>query len=285
MGAPFRSAEDRVSEDDFEAVLAVLAGPSPWQQYITPNLKAARANIPGHPFQIVNSGRFTQVMADLGETGDVRNTPGVTDKKRGQITMQDEFGQNSHAARFGHALHETVHLVSHPAGKSPQGRSTVRGMLADGPFEGLVEAVTEDILQEQKIALAQGDQRGHPKRVPVVRQLFQTLAQHRIAPVPFFASALFVGDMTVNQFLMQMHWTFSAGGWAQIQALTTNDQRDVAIRKIEELAVAQDRQHAMEDEVIRRHFRQLGARWAQASPPSPGFIFKRGVSPPPPVRD
>jgi hypothetical protein len=268
MGAPFKSAEDRIDEDDFEAVLAVLAGPSPWQTYITPNLKAARANMASPAFQIVNSDRFAKIMADLGETGDVGNTPGVTDKKRGQITMQDEFGQNAHAARFGHALHETVHLVSHPAGKTPQGRSSIRGMLAEGLFEGLVEAVTEDILQEQKIALASEDQRGHPKRVPVVRKLFQTLEQHQIPPVPFFGRLLFVGDITMNHFLMPMHWTFSADGWTQIQALTTHNERDVAIRKIDEMAAAQDRQHAKEDEIIRRHFRQLGARWAQPSSPN-----------------
>jgi hypothetical protein len=268
MGAPYKSAEDRIDEDDFEAVLTVLAGPSPWQKYIVPSLKAARSKWTKPVFQIVNSSEFTRIAANLGISDDAGNIPGVTDKTQGQITMQDEFGQNLHNCRLGHALHESVHLVSDPPGKTPEGRSSLRGMVADGVFEGIVEAVTEDILHEQKIALASENYRGHPQRVPVVRKLFKTLEQHQVPPVPLFGRLLFVGDLTINHLVMPMNWILSAGGWTQVQGLTTQNKPDAAIRKIDELVAAQDRQHEKEDEIIRRHFQQLGARWAQPSSPN-----------------
>jgi hypothetical protein len=79
----FRSAEDRIYEDGFEAVLAVLAGASPWQEYIRENLRVARQNLPRRPFRIVSSKEFAQTMQALGRGCDIAHTPGVTDKRTG----------------------------------------------------------------------------------------------------------------------------------------------------------------------------------------------------------
>jgi hypothetical protein len=53
-------------------------------------------------------------------------------KKTGRIFMQDSFGQNAGYAMLGHSLHETVHLVSHPPGIAPKGKSSARNILAKG---------------------------------------------------------------------------------------------------------------------------------------------------------
>ena len=99
----FRSAEDRIYEDGFEAVLAVLAGVSPWQEYIRGNLHLARQNLPRRPFRIVSSKEFAETMKALGRGGDIAHTPGVTDKRAGIITMLEFFGVNSRATFLGAA--------------------------------------------------------------------------------------------------------------------------------------------------------------------------------------
>ena len=126
----YRSGEDRVYENDFEAVLAVLAGPSQWQEHIRESLRVARQNLPRRAFRIVNSEEFVRTMRALGESGDMAHIPGVTDKRAGIITMQEFFGKNSHQTFLGAALHEAVHLVSHPPGRSEKQHSTAGGSWA-----------------------------------------------------------------------------------------------------------------------------------------------------------
>ena len=235
MGAKFTSADDRVTEDDFKAVLDVLGGKSPWQGNIQPNIDKGLKNSAKHPFQIVDSKIYAQRMAAVGETGDFNSTPGVTDKKQGLISMLESFGVNSRAARFGHALHETVHLVSDPPGKAPNGHSSALAQLGSGLLEGLVEAVTEDILTMQGLKLARADLRGHVARVPVARALIKDVG------VPLLGGLLFGGNF--HDFLMTVNGMYSAAGWMQIKNLTTADHRDSAIAKMKELSAAQAAQN------------------------------------------
>lgn len=223
----FRSAEERINEDDFEAVLAVLAGASPWEEYIRGNLRVARQNLPGRPFRIVSSKEFAQTMEALGRGGDIAHIPGVTDKRAGVITMQEFFGVNSHATFLGAALHETVHLVSHPAGRARKWQSTAWSILGEGLLEGLVECITRDILLAQGIALARPDWRGHQQRVPVARELLRTHG------VPLLARLLFAGDF--RQFLMVMNDVYSPAGWTEIRRLTTANNPARAIQRMNEL--------------------------------------------------
>jgi hypothetical protein len=225
----FRSAEDRIYEDDFEAVLAVLAGASPWQEYIRDNLRVARRNLPRRPFRIVSSKEFAQT---LGRGGDVGHAAGVTDKRTGIITMLEFFGVNSRATFLGAALHETVHLVSHPAGRGRQPRSTAWPILGEGLLEGLVECITGDILSAQGIALARPDRRGHQQRAPVARELLRTHG------VPLLARVLFAGDF--RQFLMVMNHMYSVVGWTEIKRLTTANNPARAIQRMNELRAVEE---------------------------------------------
>jgi SAM-dependent methyltransferase len=242
----FRSAEDRVYEDDFEAVLTVLAGPSPWQEYIRENLRVARQNLPRRAFRVVNSEEFVRTMRALGEDGDMAHIPGVTDKRAGIITMQEFFGKNSHQTFLGAALHEAVHLVSHPAGRSRTQHSTAWGILGEGLLEGLVECVTRDILSTQGIALAQPGLLGHQQRVPVARELLRRLS------VPLLARVLFGGDF--QQFLMVMNHTYSPAGWTEIKMLTTSNNPARAIQRMNELSAVEEQRH---NEDLKRRFSQI----------------------------
>ena len=248
----FSSAEDRVYEDDFETVLTVLAGASPWQEYIRENLRVARQNLPRRPFRIVGSKEFIQTMRALGESGDMAHIPGVTDKRTGVITMQEFFGINSHVTFLGAALHEAVHLVSHPAGRGRAQHSTAWGILGEGLLEGLVECITRDILFAQKIALARPHMRGHEQRVPVARELLRSLG------VPLLGRVLFGGDF--QQFLMIMNYTYSPAGWTEIKMLTTSNNPTRAIQRMNELRAVEEQRH-IED--LKRRFSRL------AKPASP----------------
>lgn len=244
-----RSAEDRIYEDDFEAVLGVLVGAPPWQEYIRENLRVARQNLPRRPFRIVSNKEFTQTMGALGKGGDIAHTAGVTDKRTGVITMQEFFGVNSRATFLGAALHETVHLISHPTGRGRQPHSTAWPILGEGLLEGLVECITRDILSAQGIALARPEWRGHQQRVPVARELLRNLG------VPLLARVLFAGDF--HQFLMVMNHTYSPAGWTEIKRLTTANNPDRAIQRMNELRAMEEQRHTEE---LKRLFSQIPRR-------------------------
>lgn len=229
-----RTAEQRIREDDFETVLTVLAGASPWQRYIRESLRVTRQNLPRRPFRVVSSKEFEQTMRALGHQHDLGHIPGVTDKRTGIITMQEFFGINSHATYLGAALHEAVHLVSHPPGRAGRQHSTAWGILGEGLLEGLVECVTIDILNAQRIALPRLTMRGHLQRLPVAIELLRRLG------VPLLARVLFEGDF--RQFLLQMHNTYSVRGWQEIQSLTTANNPQSAIQRMNELRAAQEQQ-------------------------------------------
>jgi hypothetical protein len=254
----FKSASDQVGRDDFEKVIEVLVGPSRWQDPIVANLPKARANSGKPLFQIKNSKDYQKELSEEDKK-DASHLAGITKKKEGRIVMQDFFGQNKGAASLGHVLHEAVHWVSDPAGKSGTGHSTARVMLGTGLFEGLVEAVTEDILQTQGIALASPDKRGHRERVAMFRYLCRIMENRNQPrdPVAFFGSILFHGDLTHANVLQEMIWTFSDLEWLRIRQLAGDNKQDAAISTMKQAAAKQEAIHDKEDEAISAHFARL----------------------------
>ncbi len=230
--AEARGAEERIMEGDFGKVLNVLAGPSPWQTFIAPNLAIARQHQASRPFRVVDFKQFAATMQALGDSGDTAHIPGVTDKRTGIITMQEWFGVNSHATFLGAALHETVHMVSHPP---TQGRSTTLGfsIFGEGLSEGLTECVTIDILRTQKIALARKEWQGHLPRLQVAIALLLPLG------VPMLGDVLFRGNF--QPFMRLMHQTYSLQGWEEIKRLTTQNKPQQAIQRMNQLRVQQQR--------------------------------------------
>jgi hypothetical protein len=209
----------------------------------------ALQNLPRRPFRIVSSKEFAETMKALGRGGDIAHTAGVTDKSTGIITMQEFFGGNSRATFLGAALHETVHLVSHPAGRGRTQHSTAWHILGEGLLEGLVECITRDILSDQRIALVRPDRLGHQKRVPVARDLLRNVS------VPLLARVLFAGDF--QQFVMVMNHTYSPAGWAEIKRLTTANDYARAIQRMSELHSSEEQRHNAE---LQRLISQLSRR-------------------------
>jgi hypothetical protein len=250
MAKSFQSAEDRVEDDEFEDVLAVLAASSPWQEFIAPNLREARKSLSGSTFKIVSSKEFAKVASALNVDG-ADKVPGVTDKENNTIVMQEWFGQNSHAARLGHVLHESVHWVSHipgPGKNKKQKNSTALAFLGEGILEGLVECVMEDILTAQRIALARASLRGHQERVTIVRKLMETLSGQ------IFGRVLFLGEK--EPFDMIMRHTYTPG-WAEIRALAKQNQVQRALERIPYWRQVADAEHAKETEIVQQQLRKL----------------------------
>jgi hypothetical protein len=212
----FKKGSDPVHQSDLSDVLKVLTGPSPWKEYIEPNLKVAKAA--KHSFTVLPVNKFRE------QTGHGLSTPGVTFKRNGAIIMQ-EWGRPE-TSYLSAVLHECVHWVSDPAKQGAE-HSTAWDAMGEGILEGLVECVTEDILKEQNIELpANENQRGHQKRVPVVRELLKTTS------VPFFARALFRGELT--QWCQLMEFVYSPIGLKHIRNFTGANATQMALNAIKE---------------------------------------------------
>jgi hypothetical protein len=225
----FTSAEDRVDNDSFEAILTVLGGDSPWRDYVRPACAEARKNIPKDVFQVLPQAEYIKALAQIDPKATASDTPGVTNKKDGYIRMEGYFGTRSREAMLGLSLHEVVHLVSHRPGRAGQQHSTAIGVLGEGLLEGLVELVTCNILTAQKIQLADPKRRGHQKRVPVVVELMKGYG----VGVGWLGPVLFRGDYQAFHRLMDA--AFTMAGWMEIQRLTTSNNPDGAKRRMGEL--------------------------------------------------
>jgi hypothetical protein len=272
----FKTAEDRVDEDAFEAVLTVLAGKSPWQDYIGPALDETRKNLAKHPFRILPEAEYKVELAKIDKKADPATTPGITSKQEGFILLEGYFGTKSRETRLGLALHETVHLISHRPGRAGRPHSTAFPVLGEGLLEGLVELITTDILNEQKIKLADPKGRGHQARVPVVEALLSGTS------IPLLARVLFEGEFGL--FFEVMNSTYSGPGWIEIQRLTTADDTAGAIRRMKELGEAEEKRHNERLKQLIQQIPQPTASQQTRAGTGTGFIWHKGMSPPPPVR-
>ena len=73
------------------------------------------------------------------------------------MILREFPAKNFGKTKVGLALHEAVHLFSHPPGKSNTLRATVYDLLGRGLIEGLTQMITDDILAEQKFSPLRAD--------------------------------------------------------------------------------------------------------------------------------
>lgn len=217
----YSSGADPVNVGDISDVLKVLeGGSSRWREYIVPNLKIAKSS--PRSFQVLSVSKFKS------KTSYGTDIPGVTYKQTGDIIMQQWSRPDT--TYLSAALHECVHLVSDPAKQGTKDSSALVP-LGIGLLEGLVEVVTEDILLDQRIALAKDTMRGHQKRVVVVRELLKTMS---VVP---FARTLFFGDSA--QLTAIMEGIYSRAGWQTIKNITSANQPDMVFRQMREFSAKQ----------------------------------------------
>ena len=204
-----------IREDDAGKILAILDGPSRYQDYLKPILTEAKSKLPRKFFRIVTSeqevpahlrGRFVKV-------GD-KVVGGTIDRSNGVIYMLPPPGRTSDT-RLEFALHEVIHLIAHPGlnlvdeqtFQSKYGVSCIH--LNDvGSFqrkycfgfgEGATQAITQHIMTDQGISWTQ-DQRPYKEFTPVVLKLISIFSPQR------FARAYFWGEIKEFTDGMEFRW-------------------------------------------------------------------------------
>ena len=212
MARKFGSASDRVSvfDVDFIAVRQVLEGSSRWQKYIGPNVEPAIKKYGHNTFSIVSAENFKQMKGTLDS-----ETMAYTDKVKAQMWFV-EINKGEAETLVVSALHELVHLVSHPPLQG--NRITAWGFLNDGLGEGLTQVVTEDIFEAQGIKKYFKPVYG--ERVAVVRKLID---RFDVGP---FGDALFGGAVKSLQPLLD---AYGSEGMKQIKSFATANNSKKAI--------------------------------------------------------
>src|SRR5215813_972265 len=185
-----------IREDDAGKILAILDGPSRYQDYLKPILTEAKSKLPRKFLRIVTSeqevpahlrGRFVKV-------GD-KVVGGTIDRPNGTIYMLPPPGRSSDT-RLEFALHEAIHLIAHPftnlvdedTFKSKYGNSCIplndvgsfQRKYCFGFGEGATQAITEHIMADQGISKTQ-DERPYKEFTPVVLKLISIFSADRVA--------------------------------------------------------------------------------------------------------
>lgn len=215
MSRKFTSAGERVSsyENDFKDVCAVLEGPSRWHDYLRDNVPIALKTSP-HKFQFVDAKQFDREARP--------DTLGITNKLTGEIKLLDISSNNAGFAAMGAALHEMVHLVSHPPQQGQ--RISIFFVLGEGLLEGLTQVITEDILNKQGIA--PWTEHRYGDRVKIVRALIAAFEPNGVA---MFGKALFSGQ---SGELSPLPKVLGSRGFEEIKNLATMHNSQKAIERI-----------------------------------------------------
>jgi hypothetical protein len=155
---PFTKGGEAISEKDGQKLLTILAGPSPYQDYILPVMATQGSALPKNFFRIVTNVR-TQVPAPLQglfTASANKFVAGTIDRWTHTIYMIPAPGLRGET-RLEFALHEAVHLFAHPviphAGSCPRiCVGTFQRTYGPGFGEGATQVITEDIMAAQRIS-------------------------------------------------------------------------------------------------------------------------------------
>ena len=220
---PFDSAERDITESDAAHILTTLGGPSPWQPYLQRNLAAYQKTLPAKPIRICNASEFVRGYSRIfGESPPV-DAQGFVDRRNGMMVLKEFPSGNRGKTKVGLALHEAVHLFSHPPGKSNQLRATSYGMLDRGLIEGITQVVTEDILAKQGISPMRERWQAYQSLTPIARKFMNSFS-------PMVAQAYFNGTLRPLIDVIQATWTVR--GLQRVIALANQKQTIPALNLI-----------------------------------------------------
>ena len=227
---PFSSAERNITENDAPHILTILGGPSPWQQFLRRNLDAHKKDLPAQPMRIVTEGEFAKRYSGVFGQPPPADAQGFVDRRNATIFLREFPARNFNQTKAGLALHEAVHLFSHPPGRSNRLRATVYALLEKGLLEGLTQIVTEDIQAAQCIRPLRAEWQAYGKYIPVARKFIQVFTPAVVG------DAYFNGTVTPLINAITRRWT--ADGLARVRRLTNQAQTEQALQAIEALEQA-----------------------------------------------
>jgi len=222
------TAERDITENDGAFILTILGGPSPWQTYLQSNLAAHRRDLPAKPIRICDEGEFAGGYRRVYGESAPTDAQGFVDRRNGMMILK-EFPQRSIGkSKVGIALHEAVHLFSHPPGRSNRIRATVYEMLGRGLLEGLTQMVTDDILSTQCISPMRDDWQAYKKLTPIARKFMQALSPRIVA------DSYFLGAVNPLHNLIRIKWTFAS--FVRLRELANREETTAALQLIDTLS-------------------------------------------------
>lgn len=224
---PFNSAERNITERDAAQIFAILGGPSPWQGYLQRNLAAHQKSLPARPMRIVTDGEFATTYSAIFRRPPPAHAQGFVDRRNATIFLREFPARNFNQTKAGLALHEAVHLFSHPPGKSNSLRGTVYALLEEGLLEGLTQTITEDIQSAQCIRPLRAAWQPYKEYIPVARKFLETITPALVA------DAYFDGTITPLINAIERRWTIA--GFQGVRRLTNQRKTHEALQAIEVL--------------------------------------------------
>ncbi len=228
---PFSSAQRHITEGDAVRIFTILCGPSPWQNFLRPNLAAHLKDLPrDRPMRILSEGDFAERYRDIFGARSSADTRGFVDRRNAVIYLAEFPVKNYGGSLAGLALHEAVHLFSHPPGKSKQLRSTGFSFLGVGLIEGLTQAITEDIQEAQGIRPLPDRWQAYQEYTPVARQFIRCFSAQVVG------DAYFNGNLTRLLRAIERRWTHA--NYLQVKGLVDQKKKSEALRLIESLEKA-----------------------------------------------
>jgi hypothetical protein len=243
--APITKGGQYVGEEDAGKLLTILAGPSPYQEYIRRVMtsKAASA-LPKRFLRIVSSPKEVpdERLRKRFLTIDNKIVGGTVDRRTGTIYMIPAPGRRSDT-RLEFALHEAVHLFAHPfmalvddnTFQSTYGRSctaerdvgTFQRKYCFGFGEGATQVITEQIMEAQGIS--KSDEKPYEQFTPAVLELIKIFTLDR------FARAYLWG--AVNEFTQAMEFRWG-NEWRNVANFTSTRHTKLALEEINRLEIA-----------------------------------------------
>jgi hypothetical protein len=224
---PFGSAERDITDRDAPQIFKILCGPSPWQQHLRANLNAHLQDLPIQPIRIVIAGEFARRYGEIFNTPVPANAQGFVDRRNAIIYLKEFPAGNVGKSKVGLALHEAVHLFSHPAGKSNHLRGSAYLFLGEGLLEGLTQAITEDIQTAQGLRALRERWQAYKEYVPVAREII------RIFTPAVVGDAYFRGNL--NNLLQAIIQRWGHSQFRKVQALTNGKKTNEALQLIRSL--------------------------------------------------
>lgn len=223
---PFTSAERNITEKDAPRVFQLLCGPSPWQPYLRANLNAHLKDLPRQrPIRIeLNpAGRYKAVFGSRMPA----DAKGFVDRKNAIIYLAEFPTPNPGKSLVGLALHEAVHLFSHPPGRSNQLRASAYGFFGPGLLEGLTQVITEDIQAAQGLQPMRSRWQAYKEYTPVARRFIQIFTPALVA------EAYLNGNLLKLQQAIQRRWGMSE--FQRVAGLTSQKKTAEALKLIDSL--------------------------------------------------
>ena len=236
LGAPpasFKIGGLPVGEDNAHHLLAILAGPSPFQPYLAHAMKQAASTFPKKFFKVATSvSQVPKRLRPLFTSDGGRMTGGTIDRWTRTVYVVPAPGLRQET-RLEYALHECVHLFAHPHAPTEQTCphpciGTFQGTFGAGFGEGLTQVITEDIMAKQTISLVKGD-RPYKNFTMVVREVIKAFGLDAMARAYFF------GEVQSLRTSMEARW---GPNWRAVADMTSAGHTKWALKRIQELEAA-----------------------------------------------